>query len=60
MMDAAAWSGAKSVIAVGSPKLLENYRRAAQFFGLGFEAHDNSTLLPPALYMIARDSGLIA
>lgn len=60
MMDAMAWSGAKQVIAVGSPKLLENYRRAAQFFSLGFEAHDNSALLPPALFMIARDAGLMA
>jgi 2-dehydro-3-deoxygalactonokinase len=60
MMDAVAWSKAKSVIAVGSPGLLENYRRAAEVFGLGFEAHDNSALLPPALYMIARDSGLLA
>jgi 2-dehydro-3-deoxygalactonokinase len=60
MMDAMAWSRAKSVVAVGSPGLLENFRRAAEFFGLGFEAHDNSRLLPPALYMIARDAGLIA
>ena len=59
VMDAVAWSQARSVIAVGSPKLLENYRRAADFFGLGFEAHDNSALLPPALYMIARDAGLL-
>jgi len=60
MLDAVAWSGAKQVIAVGSPKLLENYRHAADFFGLAFEARDNSALLPPALYMIARNSGLIA
>ncbi|MGE0238881.1 MAG: 2-dehydro-3-deoxygalactonokinase [Parvibaculaceae bacterium] len=60
MMDAAAWSGTREVIAVGSPKLLENYRRAAEFFGLGFEAHDNSRLLPPALHMIACDAGLIS
>ncbi|WP_119274981.1 2-dehydro-3-deoxygalactonokinase [Taklimakanibacter deserti] len=60
MTDAVAWSGAKQMIAVGSPKLLENYRRAADFFGLAFEAHDNSALLPPALHMIARDSGLVA
>lgn len=60
MMDAVAWSEAKSVIAVGSPKLLENYARAAKIFGLGFEAHDNSALLPPALHMIARDAGLIS
>lgn len=60
MMDAMAWSGSKQVIAVGSPRLLENYHRAAQFFSLGFEAHDNSALLPPALFMIARDAGLIA
>jgi len=59
MTDAVAWSGAKSVIAVGSPKLIENYRHAADFFGLGFEAHDNSALLPPALFMIARDAGLL-
>lgn len=58
MMDAVAWSKAKNVIAVGSPKLLENYRRAAEFFGLGLAAHDNNALLPPALYMIARDAGL--
>jgi 2-dehydro-3-deoxygalactonokinase len=45
---------------VGSPKLLENYRRAAQAFALAFEAHDNSALLPPALHMIARMAGLIS
>jgi 2-dehydro-3-deoxygalactonokinase len=60
MVDAAARSGTKSVIALGSPKLLENYRRAAQFFDLGFEAHDNNQLLPPTLYRIARDAGLMA
>ncbi len=59
LMDAVHWSGAKQVIAVGSPKLLENYRRAAAFLSLGFDAHDNSALLPPALYMIARDADLI-
>jgi 2-dehydro-3-deoxygalactonokinase len=59
MSDAMAWSGTKSVIAIGSPKLLENYRIAAEHFGLGFEAHDNSALLPPALYMIARNAGLM-
>lgn len=58
MRDALAWSGTSSVIAVGSPKLLENYRIAAAAFGLAFEAHDNSALLPPALRMIARDAGL--
>lgn len=58
LLDAHAWSGARSVIAVGSPKLLENYRIAAEVFGLGFEAHDNAALLPPALFMIARDAGL--
>ena len=60
MKDAMAWSGAEGVIAVGSPRLLENYRIAAQLFGLTFEAHDNSALLPPALHMIARDSGFMA
>lgn len=60
MQDALAWTGAGRVIAVGSPRLLDNYRIAAQCFGLAFEAHDNSALLPPALYMIARDSGLMA
>ena len=59
LMDAVHWSGAKHVIAVGSPRLLENYHRAAGLFGLGFEAHDNSALLPPALHMIARDAGLL-
>jgi 2-dehydro-3-deoxygalactonokinase len=59
LMDALDWSQAKQVIAIGSPKLLENYRRAAALFGLGFEAHDNNALLPPALYMIARDAGLL-
>lgn len=60
MTDAVAWSKAKQVIAVGSPKLIDNYRRAAGLLGLGFEAHDNSALLPPALRMIARDAGLLA
>ncbi|QIG48570.1 2-dehydro-3-deoxygalactonokinase [Nordella sp. HKS 07] len=58
MRDALAWSTARAVIAVGSPRLLENYRIAAGEFGLAFEAHDNSALLPPALHMIARDAGL--
>jgi 2-dehydro-3-deoxygalactonokinase len=60
MKDALAWTKAPSVIAVGSPRLLDSYRIAAQIFGLAFEAHDNSALLPPALHMIARDAGLIA
>ncbi len=59
MQDATAWSGADAVIAVGSPKLLDNYRIAAEVFGLAFEAHDNAALLPPALFMIARDAGLV-
>lgn len=46
MKDALAWADARQVIAVGSPGLLENYRSAAQLFGLAFEAHDNSALLP--------------
>lgn len=60
MRDAAAWTGTDAVIAVGSPKLLDNYRIAAEVFGLAFEAHDNAALLPPALFMIARDAGLAA
>jgi 2-dehydro-3-deoxygalactonokinase len=60
MKDALAWTGTRQVIAVGSPGLLANYRLAAQMFGLAFEAHDNAALLPPALHMIARDSGLMA
>lgn len=60
MTDAVVWSQAKQVIAVGSPKLMENYRRAADLLDLDFEAHDNSALLPPALHMIARDAGLLA
>lgn len=60
MKDALAWTAARQVIAVGSPRLLDNYRIAAGLFGLTFEAHDNSALLPPALHMIARDAGLIA
>lgn len=58
MRDALAWTGADAVIAVGSPRLLDNYRIAADHFGLAFEAHDNAALLPPALFMIARDAGL--
>ncbi|WP_162913997.1 2-dehydro-3-deoxygalactonokinase [Taklimakanibacter lacteus] len=60
MKDALAWTAARQVIAVGSPRLLDNYRAAAGLFGLAFEAHDNSALLPPALHMIARDARLMA
>lgn len=60
MQDAVAWTGTEAVIAVGSPKLLDNYRIAAETFGLAFESHDNAALLPPALFMIARDAGLTA
>src|SRR5262249_16711688 len=34
LMDALDWSGAKQAVAVGSPRLLENYRRAADLVGL--------------------------
>jgi 2-dehydro-3-deoxygalactonokinase len=57
--DAISWAEARSVIAVGSPNLLENYRLAAQHFGIAVETRDNSTLLPPALFAIARAAGLI-
>jgi len=60
MKDALAWTAARQVIAVGSPRLIDNYHIAAELFGLTVEAHDNSALLPPALHMIARDAGLLA
>ena len=60
MKDALAWTAARQVIAVGSPRLIDNYHSAAELFGLTVEAHDNSALLPPALHMIARDAGLLA
>jgi 2-dehydro-3-deoxygalactonokinase len=57
--DAVSWAEARTVIAVGSPSLLENYRLAAQHFGIAIETRDNATLLPPALFAIARAAHLI-
>jgi 2-dehydro-3-deoxygalactonokinase len=57
--DAVSWADARSVIAVGSPGLLENYRFAGEHFGIAIETRDNATLLPPALFAIARTAGLI-
>lgn len=57
--DAVSWAQTRSVIAVGSPGLLENYRLAAQHFGIAIETRDNAALLPPALFAIARAAHLI-
>jgi 2-dehydro-3-deoxygalactonokinase len=57
--DAVSWADARSVIAVGSPGLLENYRFAGEHFGIAIETRDNAALLPPALFAIARTAGLI-
>jgi 2-dehydro-3-deoxygalactonokinase len=57
--DAVSWANTRKVIAVGSPSLLDNYRFAAQHFGITIETRDNSALLPPALFAIARAAGLI-
>ncbi len=63
MRDAQHWLRAKAkranVIAIGSPAMLESYRRAASMFGLALSALDSATILPPALLEIAGRAGLL-
>lgn len=63
MKDALAWlkahkAGTK-VTAIGSKKLLETYDRAAHHSGISLDRLESDDILPPALFAIAREAGLV-
>ncbi len=61
--DALAWLETQAaglhVTAIGSAKLLKTYDRAARQVGLSLERVESDDILPPALFAIARDAGLV-
>ncbi len=63
MKDALAWIGThgagKDVIGIGSAGLLESYGRAARLAGISLERLESDDILPPALFAIACDAGLV-
>jgi 2-dehydro-3-deoxygalactonokinase len=63
MKDALGWlkahdAGTK-VTAIGSAKLLETYDRAAHIAGISLGRVESDDILPPALFAIAREAGLL-
>ncbi|MDY0872367.1 2-dehydro-3-deoxygalactonokinase [Dongia rigui] len=63
MKDALGWlkvhNAGTTVTAIGSAKLLETYDRAARHGGLSLDRVESDDILPPALFAIAREAGLI-
>lgn len=61
--DALAWLKAHNagvrVTAIGSAKLLETYDRAARHGGISLNRVESDDILPPALFAIAREAGLL-
>ncbi|MBK8159600.1 MAG: 2-dehydro-3-deoxygalactonokinase [Rhodospirillaceae bacterium] len=60
MRDALRWTPARQVTAIGSAKLLETYARAAAYFKITLDRLESDDILPPALFGIAREAGLVA
>lgn len=60
MRDALRWTPARHVTAIGSAKLLETYARAAAYFKIALDRLESDDILPPALFNIAREAGLVA
>jgi 2-dehydro-3-deoxygalactonokinase len=60
MRDALRWTPARHVTAIGSAKLLETYARAAAYFEITLDRLESDDILPPALFNIAREAGLVA
>ena len=48
------------VLAIGSAQLLANYNAAAKHFGVTFEMIESKSLLPPVLFAMAQEAGLMA
>jgi 2-dehydro-3-deoxygalactonokinase len=63
MKDALGWLKAHNagthVTAIGSAKLLETYDRAARHGGISLDRVESDDILPPALFAIAREAGLV-
>ena len=60
MRDALRWTPARHVTAIGSAKLLEAYARAAAYFKITLDRLESDDILPPALFNIACEAGLVA
>ncbi|MFL5259777.1 MAG: 2-dehydro-3-deoxygalactonokinase [Hyphomicrobiales bacterium] len=59
--DAMRFTGADaSLVGIGSPQLLENYRTAAELARISLQELESGRVLPPALVAIARQRGLLA
>jgi 2-dehydro-3-deoxygalactonokinase len=63
MKDALDWlkshDAGTRVTAIGSAKLLETYDRAAHHGGMSLDRVESDDILPPALFAIAREAGLV-
>jgi 2-dehydro-3-deoxygalactonokinase len=63
MKDALGWlkahNAGATVTAIGSARLLETYDRAASRGGISLERIESDDILPPALFAIAREAGLM-
>lgn len=61
--DALAWlkghNAGVRITAIGSAKLLETYDRAARHGGISLDQVESDDILPPALFAIAREAGLL-
>lgn len=60
MRDALRWTPARQVTAIGSAKLLAAYARAAAYFKITLDRLESDDILPPALFNIACEAGLVA
>lgn len=60
LQDALAWAKPEGpVIAIGSATLLGNYAAAAARFGITLDRLESDVILPPALFALAREAGLL-
>lgn len=60
MQDAISWARPTGpVIAIGSAALLANYAAAATHFDVTLDRLESDVILPPALFALANDAGLL-
>ncbi|MFN3461728.1 MAG: 2-dehydro-3-deoxygalactonokinase [Oceanibaculum sp.] len=60
IMDALSWAGPeRRIIAIGSAALLSRYAAAATRFDIALDRLESDAILPPALFALARQAGLI-
>ncbi|WP_166644928.1 2-dehydro-3-deoxygalactonokinase [Dongia mobilis] len=60
MQDALSWARpARQVVAIGSAALLARYAAAAAFFDITLDRLESDAILPPALFALAKEAGLL-